>query len=468
QGPLKLISLEGKVVHTAVEPAGQFGCSNELFNRIFRNARWSQLSNMHCGVPSDCPHRERLGYTGDGQIDAEAAIFNFDMAAFYTKWIDDMHDAQNPQTGFVPHTAPFEGGGGGPPWGSACVIIPWLMHLYYADRRILDEHYSGMRQWVEYLRSRIDDDGLVVREEPGSWCLGDWSTVGPIEIPPPLVDTCYYAHVAQLMARTARVLARVDDAQHFSELTESAKAAVNTRFFNASLNQYHDGRQGANVFPLAFGLVPEERFKLVLDRTVDIFLRDNCGHFDTGMFGTPLALDVLTAGGRPDVAYTLMNQTPFPGYGFEIGKGATTLWERWDGIGSHNHAMFGSVVRWFYKSLAGINPDPENPGFKNIVIRPCALAGLTHVTAEYLSIRGKISSRWRRERGSIYIDIEVPAGSTATLFLPADSEKHVQVSGTPLRQAAAVKFITSGNGRVVCATGSGRYRFEVASDGASG
>ncbi len=249
--PMTAVNLDGRVVHTDVELVGKFECSNPLFNRIMHNVRWSQLSNMHCGVPSDCPHRERLGYTGDGQVDAESAMYNFDMAPFYTKWIKDMRDTQNSETGFIPHTVPFGGGGGGPPWGCAYVIIPWLMYLYYGDRRVLEEHYSGMKRWIEYLKDSTDESGLVVREEPGSWCLGEWAAPTTIKIPKPLVNTCYYAYVSQLMARIAGALEQNEDKQRFTTLARSAGMAVNERFLNEKLGQYYDGRQGANVFPPA-------------------------------------------------------------------------------------------------------------------------------------------------------------------------------------------------------------------------
>jgi len=459
--PLTTTSLEGRVVHTNVEQAGKFECSNALFNRILHNARWSQLSNMHCGVPSDCPHRERLGYTGDGQVDAESAMFNFDMAPFYTKWVRDMRDAQNSQTGFVPHTVPFEGGGGGPPWGCAYVIVPWLMYLYYGDRRLLEEHYSGMKRWIEYLRKSTDENGLVVREEPGSWCLGEWATPTPVKIPNPLVNTCYYAHVSQLMVRIASVLERTEESRHFAALAHSAKAAVNRRFFNEVFSQYHDGRQGANVFPLAFGLVAQKHVKAVLNRLVEIILQDNKGHFDTGMYGTPLTLDVLTSGGRADIAYALMNQMTFPSYGYEISKGATTLWENWDGRGSHNHAMYGSVARWFYKALAGISPDPGQPGFKNVIFRPYPLEDLAYVKAEYDSVRGRIVSRWRRNAGTLLIDLEIPVGSTGKVFLPGIDPSKIKETGKTLRKANDVKFLGVSNGRIICTVGSGHYSFDI-------
>ncbi len=464
--PLSLDSLEGKVVHTAMDPAGHFECSNELFNRILQNCRWSQLSNMHCGVPSDCPHRERVGYTGDwGRVGAQAAIFNFDMARFFTKWTDDMGDAQNRETGFVPHSAPFEGGGGGPPWGSAYVVVPWLMYVYYGDRRVLEAHYAGMRRWIEYLKARTDKEGVVVREEPGSWCLGEWATPAKLEIPPALVNTCDYAYVSQLMARIAGILGRTEEVGYFKGCADSARSAVNSRFFDPSRNQYHDGRQGANVFPLAFDLVPTQHAQAVFDRLVEIVLGDNQSHFDTGIFATPLLLEVLTERGRGEIAYALMNQTTFPSYGDQIAQGATTLWEYWNGQLSHNHAMFGSVCAWFFRALAGINPDPEQPGFRNIYIRPYPLADLTYARAEYQSVRGRIASHWTRSKGEFRLNVEIPAGCAATVLLPAADPAKISEAGVLLQKAPGVRFLGITQGRVTCSIGSGDYEFLVSDYG---
>jgi alpha-L-rhamnosidase len=455
------LHIDARVVHSDVREAGDFRCSNSLFNQILHNYRWSQQSNMHCGVPSDCPHRERVGYTGDGQTSAEAAIFNFDMSRFYTKWIGDVSDAQNLNTGFVPHSAPFEGGGGGPAWGSSIVIIPWLMYVYYGDRRILEEHYSGMKRWIEYLNTRMDKDGIVVREEPGDWDLGEWATPSKIEIPAELVNTCYYGYIAQLMARSAEVLGKVDDVAHFHALADAAAKAINIRFFDRSRAQFWEGRQGANVFPLAFGLVPPEHRQAVFDRLVEVIVNENESHFDTGMFATRLLLKVLTEGGRADLAYDLMNQRTAPSFGWQVEQGATTLWENWNGEDSRNHAMFGGVCEWFYQVLAGINPDPENPGFKHILIRPHFLENLSYVEAKYHSIHGEIKSAWVRNGGEIRLSITIPANCTATVLVSTDDSAKILESGKPIARASGVHSVAPREGSIMLGIQSGTYIFTI-------
>ncbi len=251
------------------------------------------------------------------------------------------------------------------------------------------------------------------------------------------------------------------DAAYFNDLAHAAGKAVHQQFFDPEKNQYWTGRQGANVFPLAFGLVPPEHKKAVFDRMVEIILTDNQGHFDTGIFGTRFVLDLLTAGGRGDVAYTMMNQQTSPGFGWQIAHGATTLWENWNGEDSHNHAMYSSVCTWFYQSLAGINSDPAQPGFKHVIISPHLLGDLTYVDAKYRSMLGEIGSSWKKSADGFHLSLTIPAGSTATVLLPGADTSKIYESGKSLAKSAQVRILASVRGRVACAVGSGRYEFQI-------
>jgi alpha-L-rhamnosidase len=413
-----LSEVTGRVVHTDVERVGSFDSSNELFNRIYENYIRTQLGNFHGAFISDCPHRERLGYTADGQYLMESCILNFDMAQFYRKWLEDMADAQNRDTGHVPHTAPYGGGGGGPAWGASYVRVPWYYYQYYGDKDILKQHYPGMKHFVDYLGTRVNQDGLVDREEPGGWCLGEWANPDPVEIPPPFVNTCYYFHVADILSKAAAVLGEDQDASRYAELAQQIRNNINKSYFDVGSAQYWQNRQGANVFPMAFGIVPEDAVVPVLDSLVESILK-NEGHFDTGILATPLMLDVLTASGREDIAFTLMNQRNYPGFGYILEKDATTLWEYWDGKLSHSHPMYGSVIRWFFTGLAGINSDPDQPGYKHIRIEPAIAGDLTHVAAEYKSSYGPIVSRWRIADNTLYLKVKIPPNTTATVLVPS-------------------------------------------------
>lgn len=424
---VKLIDITGRVVHTAVDSVGYFESSNKLFNKVYKNYRRTQLGNYHGSFSSDCPHRERLGYTGDGQLLVESSIFNFDMYRFYRKWLNDIADVQDSVTGFVPHTAPFGGGGGGPAWGSSYVIVPWFYYIYYGDSDVLEKHYSGMKHWVEYLGTRTDKNGLVVREEPGAWCLGDWAAPGKDEVPPPFVNTCYYFYVTDILSKSATVLGDEKDAKNYANLAQKIKDNINKAYYNKDEKQYWENRQGANAYPLAFGIVPDDDVSQVVESLVQNILK-NKGHFDSGILATPLVLDVLSKFGREDIAFTLMNQRDYPGYGYVLEKNTTTLWEYWDGKLSHSHPMYGSVIRWFFKEIAGINPDPENPGFKHIIIKPMISGDLTYVSASYNSIYGQISSHWQIKDNILRLNVGIPSNTSATIFIPSKDKNSVEVN----------------------------------------
>ncbi|HEY5510923.1 MAG TPA: family 78 glycoside hydrolase catalytic domain [Prolixibacteraceae bacterium] len=450
-----------KVVHTDVVPTGSFECSNPLFNKIFENYGRTQLANLHGSISSDCPHRERLGYTGDGQVAIESAILSFDMTRFYQKWFLDMEDARNHHSGYVPHTVPFGGGGGGPAWGSAYVIMPWFYYQYYGDKKVLQLHYDGMKQWVGYLGTRCDQAGIVVREEPKGWCLGDWATPEKIKLSPELVNTCYYFYVADLMAKIAGVLGNPKDIEYFTALAAAIKTNFNNKFYQAAIGQYSDGKQGANLFPMAFGMTEEKERPRVFANILR-HLEETGNHFDTGILATPLLLKVLTDGGRADLAYTVMNQRDFPGFGdYIIGKNATTIWENWNGKSSHSHPMYGSVVAWFFNTLAGISPDPEHPGKADFMINPFIDNELTFAKASYNSVYGLLSSSWKKERDALILDVEIPVNTTATISFPCGKPEQVEENGVSVMKSGEFKFLRIEKDRLLFRVGSGKYHFMV-------
>lgn len=447
-------SLKIKVVHTDVPSNGNFECSNPFLNKINEAYIKTQNANFHGSVSSDCPHRERLGYTGDGQVIVESSIYSYDMRQFYSKWLDDMEDARNRQTGFVTHTAPFGGGGGGPAWGSAYVIMPWAYFTYYGDSTILARHYAGMKHWVDYLETRTDKAGLVTREEPNGWCLGDWCTPAKVEIPEPFVNTAYFYYVTNIVSKVARVLGKNEDHVRFANLAEGIKVNFNKAYYNAAEKRYWEGRQGANVFALAFGLVPEEDYNLVFNSLLDQLKGLNY-HFDTGILGTPLLLKVLSQNDRDDIAYRIMNQKDFPGFGYLLDDKNSTLWETWNGKGSRCHPMFGSVVEWFYSSIGGIKADPESAGMKHFIVEPKLAGDLSFCKSSYNSSFGKIRSEWERTTdGKLRILIEVPENTSATYILPLSKQRIRNDAGKEVLGAEV-------NGKYQLAFQSGVYRFEV-------
>lgn len=447
-------SIHVKDVHADVASHGTFECSNPFLNAIHAAYVTTQKANFHGSISSDCPHRERLGYTGDGQVAMESALLSFDMTQFYTKWLLDMEDARNHKTGFVTHTAPFGGGGGGPAWGSAYVIMPWLFFSYYNDTTLLRQHYSGMKQWVAYLQTRTNENGLITKEEPDGWCLGDWCTPTDIQLPEPLVNTAYFYYVTDLMTQVARVLGKSGDEAEFSSLAQKIKIDFNKAYYNASSKTYWEGRQGADVFALAFGLVPKERYETVFN-TLLRHLATLDYHFDTGILATPLLLKVLSQNDRDDIAYKIMNQKDKPGFGYLLDDKNSTLWEEWAGGGSHSHPMFGSVIEWLYSGIAGVKHDTAQAGMKHFIIKPSPVGDLTYCTSSYTSLFGVVRSEWKiSEGGQLEILLEIPVNTSATFVLPRGQLKLVDTSG----KSIVTKKVDS---NYEAEFGSGVYRFNV-------
>ena len=417
--PMTLENVMAYEVNSDVKMDGSFNSSNKLFNTISQQSVITQLGNMHGGVTSDCPHRERRGYTGDGQIAAQAAIYALDMCSFYTKWINDMADAQNTLNGYVPNTVPFTGGGGGVAWGSSYIIVPWYMYLYYGDVSLIKQHFAGMKSYVHYLTSRTDKDGLIYIDPKAEWDLGEWVPPVKTVIPKDFVASAYYYYDICLLSNMAKAIGKKTDAAYLDSLANRVKTSFTKKYLDEAKKSYSIGYQGANVFPLAFGLVPQKYELAVFNTLVNHIIKNTKGHFDTGMMATPYVLEVLTKYGRADLAYTLMNQRDFPSFGYNIEHGATTLWETWDGKASHDHPMFGSVTAWFYQALGGINPDVSAPGFKHVIIKPSIIDELDSVSVNYHSVYGNIASSWSLEGDKLVMKVSVPANTRASVYVPA-------------------------------------------------
>jgi alpha-L-rhamnosidase len=452
--PLKKDNLIGCVVNTEVDTVGYFTSANDLFNQIQENARWTQLGNMHGGIPSDCPHRERRGYTGDGQLAARAAMYHFDMATFYTKWLDDIFDAQNGRTGYVPNTTPFQDGGGGTAWGSACVLIPWDMYLHYGDARILETYYSSMKAWFDYMTNELDERGILINQG-----LGEWVPPDLVSLPPDFVNSCYYFLNCHLLDKIAGILNQKNDRLVYQEAAKKSTAAINKIYYNLDGGFYATGSQGADVLPLAFGIVPDEYIPAVLAHLKNHVTNKCQGHFDTGILATPLLLQVLTDHGMVDLAYTLMNQRSYPSFGYMIEQGATTIWETWQGDASHSHPMFGSVCTWFYGTLAGIRSCEAEPGFKKTIIMPHPVRGLENAAASINTMFGIVSSKWRIRDNDFILDVTIPANCRAEVLLPAVNMNNISKGGRPLSDLPEVDYRGMRNGRAVIEIESGEYHF---------
>ena len=458
-GKPTLSALEGLRLNSDVTPVGSFTCSNERFNRIQQMVLWTELSNLF-SVESDCPHREKFGYGGDIVAAGEMAMLNFDMARFYGKAVDDLADAVRPNGGFT-ETAPFVGiadeslgeGAGPVGWGTAQPFLLWRLYQYYGDRRLLEENYELTKRWIALLQSRaqggILDNGI-----------SDHESLAPK--PRALTGTAFYYFNVRLFSNIARALGKEADAAQAESLAETIKTAFNRRFLQPGTGRYDTATQACQAFALYMGLVPAEEQQ----RALAVLVRDiedtHAGHLSTGIFGTKFMLHALADSGRADVAFRIVNQSTFPGWGYMLEHGATTLWEHWefsDNTYSHNHPMFGSVSEWFYKVLAGISAAPDAVGFDKIIIRPQAVGDLNWVKASHDSAHGKVVSEWTWAAGQFRLRVRVPVGATTTVFLPAKDGTPVTEGGKPFERATGVQLLRRETGSAVLAVGSGEYEF---------
>jgi alpha-L-rhamnosidase len=451
-GKPTLDNLRGRVVHTSFERAGHFECSNELFNKIQHNTLWSYISNFH-GYPTDCPHREKNGWTGDAHLAAEQGLYNFAPAAAYTKWMSDFKDEQR-ESGELPGIVPTSGWGyhwgNGPAWDSAYVLIPWYLYQYCGDVRILAEHYDRLKRYVDYLTSKSSNHIVSIG-------LGDWAPA-KTKTPENVTSTGYYYCDAVIVSKIAQLLGKDEEARKYANLARSIKDAFNREFFKPQTGQYDGRTQTALSCALYQGLVEPENCQRVLNNLVANIERHG-GHIDTGILGAKYLLNALTENGRADVAYRVASGTTFPSWGHWIKQGATTLWEQWNGTASRNHIMFGDIGAWFYKALAGINPDPQGVGFKRIIIRPRVVGELRWVRAEHKSMYGLIESCWRKENNKFTLEVTIPVNTTATVFVPARDADSVLESGQPVSEVKTVRFLRMKDGNAVFSVGSGRYKF---------
>lgn len=458
-GPPSLDALEGLRLNAAVEPAGEFACSNEMFNRIQRMFGWTLLSNLF-SVQSDCPHREKFGYGGDIVSSDEAAIMNFDMATLYAKIVNDFHDAVRPN-GALTETSPFVGidvpglgdGAGPVGWGTAHPLLQRHLVQYYADQRLVQQQYETTERWVAVLQANAV--GHILNNG-----IGDHESL--VEKSIPVSGTAFYYLNVRLASELAAILGRRDDADRYASLAQQIRAAFNARFLDRQAGRYDTGTQANQAFALALGLVPSEDRSRVLGTLVRDIVQEHHGHLTTGIFGTNYMLQSLSRFGRADVAYTVVNQKTFPGWGHMLAGGATTLWEHWefsDNTFSHNHPMFGSVSAWFYQWLAGIQPADDARGFDKIVICPQRIGDLSWAKARYRSIRGPVESSWRIEDGQFLLDVSVPVNATAVVFIPAGKAAEVREGDRPAGQAPGIRSVDERNGVAVLGVESGSYRF---------
>ncbi|MBO5078374.1 MAG: family 78 glycoside hydrolase catalytic domain [Oscillospiraceae bacterium] len=402
-------SLQIQVIHSNTPVSATFQSDSEGMNWLFEAFLRTQLNNMHGGVPSDCPHRERLGYTGDGQVCAEAAMLITQSREFYRKWIRDILDCQDTVGGHVQHTAPFMGGGGGPGgWGCAIVLVPYAYYRRYGELEMLRQCYEPMKKWCAYLDSRLENS-LVSREEPHGWCLGDWCMLEKAVLPEPFVNTYFYIKCLEILQQIADLIGKPEEINAFAVKAQTLTKALEDTYFDPETGDFCGNVQGANAYGLALGLGDGRT------RNNMVSHYEKLGHFDTGFLGTDILLDVLFRKGQADLAYQLLSSREPGSFLYMKDRGATTLWEDWYGKDSHNHPMFGACTRQLFSSVLGIRQAENTAGYQNLVICPQLPEKMQFAKGSIQTENGTVAVSWRREDGKLRFDVSIPTG-TAGVF----------------------------------------------------
>lgn len=415
-------SLVAYFMHSDVPPVGKISSSNPVLDKIWKATNNSYLSNLF-GYPTDCPQREKNGWTGDAHIAVETGLYNFDGITIYEKWLADHRDEQQPN-GVLPSIIPTSGWGyewgNGPDWTSTIALIPWNIYLFYGDKKLLTDCYDNIRRYVDHIYD-ISPSGLT------TWGLGDWI---PVSTKPPVIFTSsvYFYVDASILARAAALLGKEEDRVKYTALAEKIRKAFNDKFLNRTTGIYGQGMQTELSMPLYWGLVPDDMKSKVAANLAAKVTADNY-HLNVGLLGTKALLNALSENGYADMAYRVASSETFPSWGWWIVNGATTLYENWpiDAKSdiSLNHIMFGEIGAWMYKGLAGIFPDPAQPGFRHILLRPNFVKGLDQFSATHESPYGVIGSSWKKEGKVIVYKVIVPPNTTATLQLPAQAPQEV-------------------------------------------
>jgi alpha-L-rhamnosidase len=478
---LTLESLTGMVIHSDMPVTGRFQTSNPLINQLQHNIEWGQKGNF-LDVPTDCPQRdERMGWTGDAQVFARTAAYNMDVAGFFTKWLGDVA-ADQKDSGSIPWVVPdvlghrIPNAHGATGWADAAVVIPWTMYLTYGDTRILESQYSSMQAWLGYVRERAGED--LIWE--GDFHFGDWLSYSTDNADYPgattdtdLIATAYFAFSARLVQKTADVLGKTADAAEYEDLVRQITDAFQSEFITRT-GRMASNTQTAYALALAFDLMPHDQRAQATDRlAADV--RKFGNHLTTGFLGTPLLSATLTENGRVDVAYDLILQETYPSWLYPVKMGATTIWERWDGIrpdstfqnpgmNSFNHYAYGAVGDWLYRVVAGVDLDPLEPAYRHVHIRPQPGGGLTSAAGSLQTMYGEVESAWSIDDGRFTLNLTVPPNSRATIRLPGAAGLAVTEAGLPLSQVEAVTERGIDKGARVVSLGSGRYAFEYSAE----
>jgi alpha-L-rhamnosidase len=461
-------------LYSDMKKTGTFSSSDPLVNQLQHNIEWGQKGNF-LDVPTDCPQRdERLGWTGDAQVFSRTATFNMGVNNFFSKWLKDLAADQLPN-GIVPFVIPdvLKAPVGSTGWADASTIIPWNIYLAYGDKRVLEQQYSSMKAWVEYMHSQSKNDLWNMGFHFGDWLFyrPDDDNDGRAAVTDKyLIAQCFYARSTQLVIDAAKVLNKSEDVQTYTNLLDKIKSAF-VREYMTGNGRLVSGTQTAYVLALQFDMLPENLREQAAARLAEnVKSYDN--HLTTGFLGTPYLCHVLTRFGYNDVSYKLLLQPTYPSWLYPVKMGATTIWERWDGrkpdssfqtpgMNSFNHYSYGAIGDWMYRVMVGIDTYQDEPGYKHIRIMPHPGGGFTQASANLETHYGKLSAAWNMENEKFSMDVEIPANTHATVFIPSSGASRITEQGKPVSSGEGITIAGNENGFTAFNLGSGKYHFEV-------
>lgn len=473
-GEISASNFTAVALYSDMPKTGVFTCSNPLVNQLQSNIQWGQRGNF-VDVPTDCPQRdERLGWTGDAQAFSRTAMFNHDVHGFYAKWLKDVALDQRPD-GSVPFVVPNvlgEQACGSAGWADVATIMPWDVYMVYGDKQVLETQYPSMKAWVDYMTAQSEGDDLWNT----GFLFGDWlfysennDNIGNSAVTDkPFIQQCFWAHSTQLLINAANVLGKKSEAAKYTALLERIKSAFNREYVTPN-GALVSSTQTAYVLALNFDMLPSNLRPQAAKRLVDNIKRYGT-HITTGFLGTPYICHVLTRFGYDDVAYELFLREKYPSWLYPVTMGATTIWERWDGIkpdstfeeasmNSFNHYAYGAIGDWMYRSVAGLNTDKGMPGYKKIIVKPHISANLSEASAELLTPYGKLVSSWKKDTDKTKLHVEIPANTTATVYVPTDKADRIFIDGVPVYDANFTFGKEEPGYVVLVGVGSGHYDF---------
>lgn len=467
------------VVHSDVERIGFFESSSNCLNQLYQNVVWSERSNLH-GLPTDCPQRdERLGWLNDMTVRSECALYSYRLPQLYKKWVEDIKDGQGNQSGAICDTAPFYRMGQKPadPVSTSFLLTAWNVYCHYGDIIVLKDNFEAFERWVGYLK-RHSEGGIVDFSHMGDWAAPTKATsatsigAGAVSsiTPTQLMATGYQYYNYCLLQKMALVLGKKQKAALYQNEAVEVKRAFQQKYYNSSLHQYAKNSQASNTFPLYLGLVSSNEKEAVINTLIYDIVETNKGHTTTGNLCSRYIIEVLLENGQEDLAFQLLTQTEYPGWGYMLEKGATTIWERWEnvvdegpnsGMASHNHPMNGAAALVLHKYFAGIKTKENSPGFSDLIVAPVIPQKLTWVKAKLDTLYGNVCCKWENDEKGFSMQVDIPFNTKADVEVPKQGRSNAQCAAKKISSSGDIDYIREEEGCFVYRISSGIYQFNV-------